>query len=214
MAGEESAKVSPFCQLSWPPENRTPDCQLRRASHPLPFMTQMVTIRLRGRKGQSHVSQFSVCCSVHFATSLKAPKPALRRPHGGILRRYTAHSSFQVGQCMCVPTWKWRPHPCISHKHSDVFCPAVGRMELSSQNQRAAQSQYSGQHFLKQFPPWSPSCPSCSIRVCTLSRVGPPPLPSAIFSSPRAQTHPFGSGSVFQGPAEHDSSVCHSTLQF
>lgn len=76
MAGEDSAKVSPFCQLSWPPENRTPDCQLRRASHPLPFMTQMVTDNQAQREGQSHVPQFLVCCSVHFATSLKAPKPA------------------------------------------------------------------------------------------------------------------------------------------
>lgn len=62
-------------------------------------------IRLRGKKGQSQVSYLSDCCSFHFDTSLKAPKPAWGRQHEGIAGAGIPHTAASTwgSKCVCPP---------------------------------------------------------------------------------------------------------------
>lgn len=106
---------------------------MRRASHPLSFMSQMRKIKLRGKKGQSQVSQLSDCCSLHFDTSLKAPKPAWGRQHEGITGAGIPHTAASRWGSICVrspTTGDLIPLSLINSPMSSVLLWAEGNFAV------------------------------------------------------------------------------------
>lgn len=119
-------------------ENHRPSAEEGTSTPPLHVTDGR--IGLRGRKCPSHVSQLSACGSLHFDTCHKAPKPAWGHQHKAFMHRCVAGGSFQVGEhmCGCPPGTRDLIPPSLITCLSDVFCPTAGRMELSSQSQRAS----------------------------------------------------------------------------